>query len=686
MFKRSIVALTVLATVFCPVTNAKPVQSSEQTIERGAVEVEYMSREVGNGNGRGGDSFHDGAWNIIKPTPQPIEPVQEPEPVQPVEPVQEPEPAQSIEPVQFPQPTMPSETYNASDEWLIYWYICGTDLETDDSQATGDIKEAIQVQLPPNVKILIQTGNTSQWHHPVINSNGRYLYDSNGLRKISAFESSMYESDTLKEFLKYGEKNYRADHRILIFWDHGGVGGVCQDKENTGQIMSLNALSSAVKSVYGESPARPPFELIGFDTCLMGSYECANNINGFARYMVASEESENGLGWYYTDWLTELAQNPASNGAVLGEKICSGSLADCKHHNDWTASTFSVVDMSAFPRLKQAHEEYFTSALNRANTSRRFISDFDYIVHGEGSLTEGYKGCYVDLKSLATNTQYLLPDASRNLLSAIDAVIVGQPSNGAERIGGGISTYYPYNGYCHSAYLEQYSASDKQKAFYRLVSGATPSVTAGVTEQSGKSAQRSSRFNVAALQGHAVTIENNQAVVHLTPEEMESVSRVSCLIGRNVENPNPELGIKEEGGIFLGSNLAVKSDRQTGTFRSNLKATWPALDGHLISLDRTFAGNGYELYDVPILLNGEPRLLQVSYNQSTQEYTIERASKEASKDGMASRDVDYLKAGDEITPLFLGVAGGGSDDDDEDVIARFSAPDGEVILSELLAA
>ncbi len=574
---------------------------------------------------------------------------------------------------------MPSETYNANDEWLVYWYICGTNLETDHSQATTDIKEAMQVQLPPNVKVLIQAGTANQWHDP-INGNGRYLYDSNGLTQISAFESNMYESGTLADFLKYGEQNYKADHRILIFWNHGGVGGVCQDQENTGEIMSLNALSSAIKRVYGESPAKPPFELIGFDTCLMGSYECANNINGFARYMVASEANENGYGWYYTDWLAQLAEHPESNGAVLGEKICSGSLEDCKRKNDWLQSTFSVVDMSAFHRLQQAHEEYFTAAINQANTSTRFISDFANIVDGEGSLTEGYSKCYVDLKSLATNTQNLLPEASRNLLSAIDAVIVGQPSNGAERTGGGISTYYPYDGYCSPKYLEQDSASDRQKAFYRLVSGAAPSVTAGVTAQTGKST-KSSRFNVAALRGHSVTIENDQAVVRLTPEEMENVSKVTCIIGRSVEKANPELGIKEEGGIFLGSNIAVKSDRQTGTFRSNLKATWPALDGHLISMERTFAGNGYELFDVPILLNGNPRVLQISYNQSTKEYTIERAKKKVDKNGMSSRDVDYLKAGDEIKPLFLALVYGDSDDDnDENVILKAPTADGEIIV------
>ena len=41
--------------------------------------------------------------------------------------------------------------------------------------------------------------------------------------------------------------------------------------------------------------------LIGFDACTRATYENANNIYGFAKYMVASEENESGYGWYYSD-------------------------------------------------------------------------------------------------------------------------------------------------------------------------------------------------------------------------------------------------------------------------------------------------------------------------------------------------------------------------------------------------
>lgn len=210
--------------------------------------------------------------------------------------------------------------------------------------------------------------------------------------------------------------------------------------------MNLNEIRDVLKNVYGESPGKIPFELIGFDACLMGSYECANNISGYARYMVASEESENGLGWYYTDWVSELAGNPASNGAILGEKICSGSLTDCRRINDSTYATFSVIDLTKISQLREAHEEYFTAALANINKKTGFAAEFDGIA--KSSDTESYHAknestFYVDLKSLAMNTRHLLPQASDKLLQAIKSAVVDTPKNGEGRNGGGISTYYP---------------------------------------------------------------------------------------------------------------------------------------------------------------------------------------------------------------------------------------------------
>ena len=43
------------------------------------------------------------------------------------------------------------------------------------------------------------------------------------------------------------------------------------------------------------------FEFVGFDACLMGTVETAGLMASYARYMVASQETEPGCGWEYME-------------------------------------------------------------------------------------------------------------------------------------------------------------------------------------------------------------------------------------------------------------------------------------------------------------------------------------------------------------------------------------------------
>jgi hypothetical protein len=71
----------------------------------------------------------------------------------------------------LPEETQTAETAAPSDEaqpteaaysdWVIYWYLCGSDLESGGGFATGDLSELQEVQLPENIKVVIETGGSS---------------------------------------------------------------------------------------------------------------------------------------------------------------------------------------------------------------------------------------------------------------------------------------------------------------------------------------------------------------------------------------------------------------------------------------------------------------------------------------------------------------------------------------------
>lgn len=563
---------------------------------------------------------------------------------------------------------IPQFTYNKNDSWLIYWYICGTDLESKWEQATNDINEALKVKLPPNVKILIQTGTTSKWHHEIVDIDARYLYDNTGLKKISNHTAKMYDSQTLKNFLVYGDKKYKPDHRILIFWDHGGVGGICQDKEDTKESMSFNAIRIALEEIYGKSPVKTPFEIIGFDTCSMASYESAKTIEGFAKYMVASEAPENGFGWYYTDWLNLLAEHPESNGAVLGEKICSSSLEDCKRHNDSNESTFSVVDISKLDRLYVAHQKFFTEALNRSKDSGQFSTRFDRMA--KNVPMKQYNNAYIDLKVLAEGSKNFMPDAADDLITAVSDVVVGKPSNGAlYRESGGISTYYPYDSESHSYYKAQDVALQEQKDFYDILLRMNAEKTGNDSDNSDNSnAPRNKRSTVKnnfPLNDVPVYIDENKHIyTQLTPEQLEMVSSVRCIVMPSIEFANSEMGVKDNAVVLLGNDVDFKGNWQEGIFHDNFRNVWASIDGHLIFMSVTFSNSEYNVYEVPIKLNGEIRTLEISYSYSDKKYSL-LGAREKMKRGISSRDKKYIKKGDEITPLFIVYASSESLDADD---------------------
>ena len=51
-----------------------------------------------------------------------------------------------------------SEPSADSGSWAIYWYLCGSDLESDGGFATGDLSELMEADLPENVTVVIETG------------------------------------------------------------------------------------------------------------------------------------------------------------------------------------------------------------------------------------------------------------------------------------------------------------------------------------------------------------------------------------------------------------------------------------------------------------------------------------------------------------------------------------------------
>ena len=149
--------------------------------------------------------------------------------------------------------------------------------------------------------------------------------------------------------------------------------------------------------------------------------------------------------------------------------------------------------------------------------------------------------------------------------------------------------------------------------------------------------------DIAGLEDRAVDIDpsNGSVSVTLSESEMDLLSSVRCNL----------LYLDENVVIHLGSDVNIDADWDTGVFRDNFGGTWPMLDGHPVYIEITEEGDDYNLYSIPIKLNGEECILQVSYSYDTQKYSILGACRDSEENGMSDQDLIPLKAGDMVTTI-----------------------------------
>ncbi len=555
--------------------------------------------------------------------------------------------------------------YNPADSWVVYWYICGTDLETQYGAATADIEEMLDANLPPNVRVIIQTGGSLQWQNDVMKDRaiGRYLYNSEGLQELEVIpDGDMGDKNTLKNFLQYGRDNFPADHQVFVFWNHGGgsAAGVCID-ERTGNSLSLNNIQEAFADVYGTSPENPPFELIGFDACLMGTYDTANMLYGISRYMTASEEIEPGNGWDYAGWLGALANNPAMGGDGLGQAICDSYMAGCREYGTEEAATMSVIDLSKIPALRAAYEAFGAEALQEARSNpQAFFSAFGRQAqqaenYGGNTRDQGYSNM-VDIGDLATKSQSLLPGTTQQLISNINDAVVYKVNGRYRQKGSGLSSYYPYDGDTDNfaKYIEQASAPLAQKClYYYLLYGKLPAEADTIFSGSGQPAgaivipqgQPTQKIcDVSAMEDLPVNIDNDgNSFVTLSNQQMDLLSAIHCQLVY-IDESNDLL-------LILGSDSNIIGDWDNGIFKDNFNGKWPMLDEHPVYVEITTEEDGYNLYSIPIKLNGEECNLLVAYTYFDEKYHIIGARKGIDINGMGDRNLTILKAGDTITTI-----------------------------------
>lgn len=587
-----------------------------------------------------------------------------------------------------------------SGSWAVYWYLCGSDLESEGGFATDDLLELLEVRLPENVTVVIETGGAAEWWNDMVDASvlQRYVYNSRGLRLVDEQPSaSMGDRETLADFLRFASENYPADKTAVVFWNHGGgsVAGASFDELYDYDSLTLDEMYAAFAEVWEPTlePGKQPLELVGFDTCLMATVDVAYTFCDLSRYLVASEETEPANGWYYSHWLGALARNPSMDGAILGRVICDSYFRGCMEAGTADDATLSLTDLSRLGGLLDAYESFGAEALAAACDDPAFFTRFARVAaqsenYGGNTREQGYTNL-VDLGHMARQSDTELLPSAQKVMDALEDCVLYQVKGPYRREATGLSCYYSYNGDVDDlAGYTGIGAGEAFKYFYQLA-------LTGQLSADGEAYLADLYISTEGLQpiqglpdtdwdGAPLTRnEDGYIVLELGPQANELL--VSVYFSLYYMDADSDVL------LLLGTDDDIIADWENGVFRDNFRGVWGSIDGNMVYLELSYQGDDYNIYAVPILLNGESCYLQVVYDFTEKEWSILGARQGIDDSGMAGKGLRLLEEGDELTTVWYASSLYGEDDFEAYEIDTFTVtadtafyeidlPDGEYVM------
>ena len=276
-------------------------------------------------------------------------------------------------------------------DYTIMYYMCGSDLEYIDDQTrqsdqaffTRDIQEILSVDIPSNVKLIIETGGAKKWFLTQSYLDGATKISSTNLQRWEVSNHKLKLIDTLDanhmateasftSFLSWGLDDYYATQMGVVISGHGGgLAGCAYDDNYTYKYgdnyfdytLLTNQVGAASQLALANS-TKDKFTWIGYDCCLMQCADIATINAQSYEYMVASQETELASGWDHDQYLPMLASNPYVSPETFLPKICSTFVSQyhttvCKTNNP-CLQTLSVLDLSKINPLITAFNNLTT--------------------------------------------------------------------------------------------------------------------------------------------------------------------------------------------------------------------------------------------------------------------------------------------------------------------------------------
>ena len=383
---------------------------------------------------------------------------------------------------------------NNQDTITFMVFMCGTDLESKYGMSSADLSEMASADFGDNINIIVYTGGCSKWKTNGISNKINQIFQvKKGSMTCLVTDDGnkpMTDPDTLSGFIKYCATNFPANRYELIMWDHGGgsVSGYGYDEKykNSGS-MTLSGINKALKD------AGVTFDMIGFDACLMATAETALMLDPYADYMVASEETEPGIGWFYTNWLTKLGANTSMSTLELGKMIIDDYTYACKQKCRGQATTLSLIDLAEFANTVPSKIGTFSKSVSGLITNKEYkqVSDARNVTR---EFAQSSRIDQVDLVNLAQNMK---TSEGEELAKALKGAVKYNRTSLNMTDAYGVSIYFPYQ---RTSYVDKacqnYSAIGMNDEYSKCIRQFASLETSGQIQAGGSSNAGSSLFDL----------------------------------------------------------------------------------------------------------------------------------------------------------------------------------------------
>lgn len=538
--------------------------------------------------------------------------------------------------------------------------------------ASEDIQKLSSGTWGDNIKVVIQTGGALRWSNEMVNPNRtqRFLYAGGTLKEVANLPMQpASQPETLSDFLRFCDEEYPSDHRMLVLWDHGGGPFGYGMDSIYGDMFSLKDIRKALSDVYGTETKKAPFDIIGFDACLMSTLEVTHALRGFADYYCLSEETEPAYGWDYGPLLQAMTDQPTMSPAkvartvadtymdhYMGEnaKFNSASLGDLLSSD----VTISVIEAKKAEELYDAYCELAQAQLVDAAKDIGVLSEIGRC----GAKSTRYGGSYYDvfnIVDLGNYASYMVdsyPDQSSKISRLVKESVLYHRENGYLSDSTGIAVYIPakvnnvsgllyYLDYVYNIsedpgitalyyYKQAGCLTDEQKAY-----------VATLTEQQPKT------LDVSLLRAFtkAEPVIDSEGFVVPVDEKLQSL----------IADYQMEVGLLDETAAtitYYGRDERLYLDGE-GKLCSNFKGDWISLDGQPLSLEIVSSSPSSVQYRSRVKYNDADAWLELRYDRDSEALTI-TGVRDISMWGdpinsyIDTKNVQEVQEGSKITPVY----------------------------------